>query len=39
MANTAKNFLIMLNILDALKTSSKSVIQKTAETTSDLIGN
>ena len=41
MVNTAKNFLIMLkkSATDALKTSSKRVIQKTAETTGDLIGN
>ena len=41
MVNTAKNFLIMLkkSATDALKTSSKRVIQKTAEATGGLIGN
>ena len=35
MVNTAKNF----TAADALKSSSKSVIQKTAERTGNLIGN
>ena len=41
MENVARNFLIMLNksATDKLKTCSKRVIQKTAEATSDLIGN
>ena len=40
MVNTAKNLLIMLNnATDALKSPSKTVIQKTAEVTGKLIGN
>ena len=41
MVNTAKNFLIILINLQthALKTISRRVIQKTAETTGDLIRN
>ena len=41
MVNTAKNFLIILkkSATDTLKTSSKRVIQKTVEATSDLVGN
>ena len=35
--NTVKNFLIMLN--KKFKTSSKRVIQKTAEAAGDIIGN
>ena len=39
--NRARNFLIMLkkSAADALKTSSKRVIQKTAEANGGLIGN
>ena len=39
--NTARNFLIMLKkaAADALKNSTKRVIQETAEATDDLIGN
>ena len=41
MVNTVKHFLIILKkpATDALKTSSKRVIQKIAQTTGDLIGN
>ena len=37
----ARNFLIMLkhSATDSIKTASKRVIQKTGETTADLIGN
>ena len=40
MVNIARKFLIKLkkSATDALKTSSKRIIQKTAETTGDLIG-
>ena len=41
MVNIARNYLIMLkkSVTGALKTTSKRVIQKTAEATSHLIGN
>ena len=41
MRNTVKNFLIALkkSTTDAIKTASKRAIQKTAESTGDLIGN
>ena len=41
MVNIARNYLIMLkkSVTGALKTTSKRVIQKTAEGTSHLIGN
>ena len=41
MVNTAQNVLIILKkfATDALKTTSKRVIQKTAASTDDLIGN
>ena len=41
MINIVKNFLIQLkkSAMDAIKNASKRAIQKTAEATSDLIGN
>ena len=39
MVKTIKNLLIMLSVTDTLKTVSKRTTPKTAEATSDLIGN
>ena len=39
MVNIAKNFLVKQSATDAIKYSSKKVIQKTAEATGDLTGN
>ena len=39
MVNIARNFILKKSATDTLKTSSKRIIQRTAEATGDLIGN